>query len=127
MTLMVLALLVYLSVFSAIGVVLDARKPGGLLAASGLALTVLALVGWPENRQSGRRRVVVLVAVVLSLLVTGLFVKLLFLTIDEQKVLFGHDEILLSGTLYLPRTAGPVPAVVIVHGAGSGLRKEPAF
>lgn len=44
----------------------------------------------------------------------------------EEKA-FDRDGIKLSGTLYLPRASGSVPAVVVFHGASSPLQSEALY
>jgi pimeloyl-ACP methyl ester carboxylesterase len=43
---------------------------------------------------------------------------------DEEEVTFDNDDVTLSGTLSLPRTDGPHPAVVLVSGSGGQDRNE---
>ena len=45
-------------------------------------------------------------------------------TFTEREVTFGADQWKLPGTLTLPRSASPVPAVVLVHGSGPNDRDE---
>ena len=47
-------------------------------------------------------------------------------TFEEQKA-FENEGARLSGTLILPQTTGPVPAVVVFHGASSPLRSEALY
>ncbi len=42
----------------------------------------------------------------------------------EEEVSFKNGEVTLSGTLELPATKGPHPAVVIVHGSGPDIRQH---
>ena len=42
----------------------------------------------------------------------------------EREVTFPSGAIALSGTLLLPQTPGPHPAVVLVHGSGPGMRQQ---
>jgi pimeloyl-ACP methyl ester carboxylesterase len=50
-----------------------------------------------------------------------------FLSYRADEVRFSNDSVNLSGTLYAPRSGGPHPAVVFVHGSGPETRKEYAF
>ena len=40
---------------------------------------------------------------------------------------FSNDDVTLSGTLVLPQTAGPHPAVVFIHGSGKNTREHLRF
>jgi pimeloyl-ACP methyl ester carboxylesterase len=44
--------------------------------------------------------------------------------LQEKEVTFSNRGVLLSGTLILPETPGPHPALVFLHGSGSALRNE---
>lgn len=46
---------------------------------------------------------------------------------DEVEVTFAHDTIRLAGTLTLPRSDAPVPAVVLISGSGAQNRDEELF
>ena len=120
-------LLAYWTTSSAIGVVIDLRRAGAALAALAVLLLVLDLGSRlrhpPPRRGIGTR----IGALVLALLVTGLWADRLLLVYQEEEVRFRNGPIELAGTLYVPRAAEPCPAVLIVHGAGSGLRKEYEF
>src|SRR4029079_8933541 len=41
-----------------------------------------------------------------------------------EEVNYGNSEILLSGTLTLPKTTGPFPAVILIHGSSRLDRDE---
>lgn len=43
---------------------------------------------------------------------------------EEQSIEFHNHDVKLAGSLLLPRSQGPVPAVVFVHGAGRHTRKS---
>ena len=47
--------------------------------------------------------------------------------LPRMSLTFSHDGVRLSGTLYLPRSRGPHPAVVLVHGSGPESRHEYAY
>jgi uncharacterized protein len=47
--------------------------------------------------------------------------------LPEDEVSFTNGEVTLSGTLVLPPTKGPHPAVVIVNGSGSWVRNDSRF
>ena len=38
--------------------------------------------------------------------------------VDKQSVTFKSGDLDLAGTVYMPRSASPVPAVVLIHGSG---------
>jgi uncharacterized protein len=42
----------------------------------------------------------------------------------EREVTFVNGQVVLSGTLRVPKGAGPFPAVVLVHGSGPGERQQ---
>ena len=44
-----------------------------------------------------------------------------------EEVSYGNSEILLSGTLTLPITTGPFPAVILIHGSSRLDRDETMF
>src|SRR6056297_566209 len=64
--------------------------------------------------------------VCLSLLIIFLFTNIIF-AITPQEIEFYSDDIKLSGTLYLPETDGPFPALVFVHGSGAETRDNSAY
>jgi len=41
---------------------------------------------------------------------------------SEVPVRYGHDDVSISGSLLLPSTAGPHPAIVMIHGSGAVTR-----
>ena len=43
---------------------------------------------------------------------------------SAEDVTFGHDDIMLAGTLTLPDTVGPHPAVILISGSGQQDRNE---
>ncbi len=43
-------------------------------------------------------------------------------TYQEEDVTFANGEVQLSGTLFLPTTAEPVPAIILLHGSGAAER-----
>lgn len=45
----------------------------------------------------------------------------------REDVSFANGDVLLSGTLYVPRTAGPHPAIVFLHGSGDDDRENYRF
>jgi dienelactone hydrolase len=47
--------------------------------------------------------------------------------LQEQEVLFTNGDVTLSGTLVLPPTKGPYPAVVLVSGSGPSVRNDLHF
>src|SRR5439155_14252068 len=48
-------------------------------------------------------------------------------TFKQEEVSFRNEEVTLSGTLLLPATEGPYPAVVFLHGSGSEGRYAARF
>ena len=46
---------------------------------------------------------------------------------DEEEVTYNNDEIILTGTLTLPRQGGPYPAVLLITGSGPQDRNEEIF
>jgi len=49
------------------------------------------------------------------------------IVIDEQEIGFSDGSVQLSGTLYYPRGASKVPAIVVLHGASSPTRDLPLY
>ena len=47
--------------------------------------------------------------------------------VDAQERLFRSGTVTLSGTLYTPRSEGPVPAVIALHAASSPARDNPLY
>ena len=122
-----LSLLAYLTTSSAIGAVLDLRRSGAALGLVALVLVLLGMFTSSANGHPRRQLAAGLAGSVFVLVVCGLFLKLLFLTYHEEEVRFRNGPIVLAGTLYAPKGEGPFPAVIIVHGAGSGLRAQYGF
>jgi uncharacterized protein len=127
LALSVASLLAYLSTNSALAVVLDPRRTGALLALAAVVAAIAALALGIVRRVSGGRLALRVAVSLLALVAAALYVKLLFLTHRAEEVRFHNGTVELAGTLYMPRGPGPFPAVVMVHGAGSGRRDEYAF
>jgi hypothetical protein len=53
--------------------------------------------------------------------------NLCFFTFDREEVRVRNGDVELAGTLYLPRSQGPHPVAVFLHGSGPQTRKEYAF
>ncbi len=47
--------------------------------------------------------------------------------IEQREIRFENDGIELAGTLHIPVAKGPVPALVVAHGAGPGERTTPPY
>lgn len=65
-----------------------------------------------------------LAAAIIVVAITG---HLAFFSFVEEEIEFQSGDARLSGTIYLPRSDGPYPAVVIVHGSGPEARREYAY
>ena len=54
----------------------------------------------------------------------GLGLREKFFVCRQEEVRFANGDVSLAGTLFLPPSAGPHPAVVVVHGSGRETRKS---
>lgn len=84
-----------------------------------LALGVFAHLSRPR-----RRRRLAIVGLVLAAVAVGWAARLLWLTYEETELPFESGGVVLRGTLFAPRSAGPHPAVVFLHGSGPTTRRE---
>jgi dienelactone hydrolase len=99
------------------------------LAATIIAFGILTLAAWSSLRLHSWDLIDKLGIALLAFgaIMVGLFVNSLFLQYDREDVTFRNGKVSLGGTLYKPRSAGPHPAVIIIHGSGRETRKEYAF
>lgn len=105
--------------YSPLSVIVDARWAAAGAALLGALLSALAL-----RRAAGWRRGLAGLAAIAGVAVILLGARLLFFHHTEEEVKFRNGDAELAGTLYLPRAAGPHPAVVFVHGSGPMTRHE---
>jgi pimeloyl-ACP methyl ester carboxylesterase len=108
---------------SALGVVIDLASLAtiaGILAAVCAAMTLRSSLRSPEGYGG---RVGSVLALLLALGGTGLGFREKFLICRQEEVRFVNGDVSLAGTLFLPPSAGPYPAVVVVHGSGRETRK----
>ncbi len=104
--------------FTPIASPLDTRPAGLALA---LAALVLALWSVRPPRRTWRAALALGVA---AAAVAVFAVWLLWLSQREEQLRFANGAVSLSGTLYLPPTPGPHPALLFLHGSGPELRTE---
>ena len=88
------------------------------------AVAAVLLAGRRAVRPVGGPRGVWGLLAALGLGVAAWAAVLLFGTYREERVVFRSGAVRLAGTLLAPRTDGPHPAVVYLHGAGRERRRE---
>lgn len=107
--------------YNALGAIFEPRPPA-------LALALAATASFLLLQRRARRKPPATVGLALSLVVLAFAVRLVFFTYDEREVRFeSADGTVLAGTIYAPRSAGPHPGVVHIHGSGRETRKEGRF
>lgn len=114
--------------FTAVPVVLDVYLVSLVLAA--LAAVVLAC-GLTRKRSLWRAAPAFsaigaagLAGAIVLAFIAG---HLSFLSFGKEEIVFENGDVSLAGTLYLPGTDGPYPALIIVHGSGPESRREYAY
>lgn len=113
---------------TAVPVILD--LPLLALAMSGLGVLFLSPAFWQELKQpepTTFRLVLATFALLGSFRIVTLSLEQSLLAYRATEVHFRSDGIELAGTIYAPRSSGPHPAIVMVHGSGPETRKEYAF
>lgn len=118
--LLVLGILSVWFEFTAVAAVADTRTAALL---SSLAAVSLALAKVLRGRH-GTFRPLWLAPITLGVVTGAVAAVLLFCLYDETDIRFVSNDVQLSGTLFLPRQAGPHPAVVFIHGSGRQKRRE---
>ena len=109
---------------SALPVTLDLR-PGIVVVG---ALSGALLLGSPARSAWSRRsRVLALGAGLVALASSAAAVFDLTLAYRTEEVAFTNGDVTLRGTLYLPRSGGRHPALVLIHGSGRQPRDEYRF
>lgn len=104
--------------FNAVAALVESR-PAALGLSLAAAVTFLLLT------RLARRKTPALVGLALSLAFLALAVRLAFFTYDEREVRFeSADGTVLAGTIFAPRSDGPHPGVVFLHGSGRETRGE---
>ncbi|MGH9461039.1 MAG: alpha/beta hydrolase family protein [Vicinamibacteria bacterium] len=114
---------------TAVPVVLDVPL-GSLVSATVAAIALLTGVLQDSRRPTGVTRVrfgLGTAALLGVLIVAGLSAQERLLSYRSEEAWFSNNGVDLAGTLYMPRSRGPHPAVVFVHGSGPETRKEYAF
>ena len=108
---------------SAMSVIVDLRLPQLIVT-----LAAAALVVWRLRRARTTGRRVVWGAIAAALLIAAFAAgRDLVMAGPVEEVTFQSNGVTLGGSLYLPRGAGPHPAVVLVHGSGTQPRDEYRF
>jgi uncharacterized protein len=118
-----LSALLALSLMTALPPVLDMRP--WLLATATMTGTLLVLASRRATRAAGSA--LMRAIAVLSLVAAALAFYDMTLAYRTEEVSFASGDVTLRGTLYLPRTAGRHPTVVLIHGAGVQTRDEYRF
>ncbi len=114
----ILAALACWAEFSTIAAIAETRW-----SALVLAVVAAALFASLARRGRGPRRGALL-GLAASIAVAGFAAKLAFFTYRETELAFDSAGVVLRGTLFAPRAAGPHPAMVFLHGSGSESRQE---
>ncbi len=108
---------------SALPVVFDLRPT--ILISSGVAAALaLTLLLFPNSLGF---RIFAMVALLVGAGTLMATVYDLRFSYRSQEVSIANGDIMLRGTLYLPRSAGPHPAMILIHGSGPATRLEYGF
>jgi len=118
-----LSIICYFAIFSTIGVIIDLRNATLIFAILAFVFSVLSFYTSEKNK----RKYVSLLSIILGLIISALMLYELFFIYESREVSFQNDELILSGTLYQPKTKSAIPAVLLVHGSGRESRKEYEF
>jgi pimeloyl-ACP methyl ester carboxylesterase len=114
---------------SAVPVVIDVALV--TLVVATLATAALLLGVFRESQRTtgaGRARLGMGgAALLVVLIIAWLSVQARFMSYRSHEAHFRNGDVELAGTLYSPRSRGPRPAVVLVHGSGPETRKEYAY
>ena len=101
---------------------LDTRQPGLYISLAGILLSILGFA--LEHRKGGviwYKHLGVKVLPV-SLVLTAMYVGITFFAFHQEEVQIRNGEVVLAGTLLVPKGEGPHPALVMMHGAGEATR-----
>ncbi len=113
---------------TAMPVIMDVPLVALVIALLALVLLVPGL--WKDARIRPRRRWrtgLGLAALAVAVTVSALSLYARYGSFQTDDIHFTNGAIRLAGTLYRPRTPGPWPAVVVVHGSGAETRAGYAF
>ncbi|MEJ2145109.1 MAG: alpha/beta hydrolase [Acidobacteriota bacterium] len=113
--------------YTAVPVVADVSLVAMTAAAIAIAALSGSLLVARRVRRGGYRRTAVLFLSCLALVLVALTAQERFLSYRLVEFPFRNGPIELAGSLFLPRTPGPWPAAVFVHGSGPESRHEYAY
>jgi len=112
-------LISFLSIETAMGVVWDSRLTGLILSVLALIVGVILILRfklkWP------------FAFLLLSSYVLAASIYELFFIYNEQSITFQNDGITFHGLYYEPKGVKDFPLVIMLHGAGEGVKEEYAF
>ena len=108
---------------TALPAVVDLRAAVLIMSAAAIPLLALAL----RTVRSAPARAVAAGALLLSAAAALTMLWDLQFAYRTAAVSFSSGDVMLRGSLYVPRSHGPHPAVVLVHGSGRQTRDEYAF
>jgi pimeloyl-ACP methyl ester carboxylesterase len=112
---------------TAVPVVVDVSLGALVVAVVAILLLIAAYLTRRDQRLGRAGQIWMWLGLLSVLFVMGISGWLLFFSFEAEEIQFSSGEAELSGTLYLPPSPGPHPAVVFVHGSGPETRRELSY